>query len=221
MATRILNFHGLAAPERPVAPDEARYWLGADAFAAIVAMVAARPDRAEIAITFDDGNSSDLTVGAPVLRRAGLSATVFALAGRLGQPGSLDAAGLRALRAEGFDIGSHGFGHVDWRRLDAAGRAREFAEARAILAAASGAPVRAAAIPFGAYDRRVLGWLRAAGYEAVYTSDGGPAGAGPVFARTSVTADMTPDAVAAILDGREGLARRLRRRAAILRKRLF
>ena len=221
MVATILNFHGLATPGRPVGADEVPYWIGENLFAAIVAMVAARPDRARIAITFDDGNRSDLAVAAPVLRRAGLRATFFVLAGRLGQAGSLDAADLRALRAEGFAIGSHGFDHVDWRRLDAAGRARELHEARTILADAAGAPVRAAAIPFGTYDRRVLGWLRDAGYAAVYTSDGGTAGPGPVFARTSVTADMTPETVAALLDGREGLARRLRRRAAILRKRLL
>ena len=35
--------------------------------------------------------------------------------------------------------------------------------------------IQEAACPFGEYDRRVLGVLRNAGYETVYTSDGGPA----------------------------------------------
>jgi peptidoglycan/xylan/chitin deacetylase (PgdA/CDA1 family) len=122
----------------------------------------------------------------------------------------------------GFEIGSHGHDHVDWRRLDGPGEARELVAAREIIAAACGRPVAHAAIPFGLYDRGVIARLRQHGYERVYTSDGGgAAGHGFLVPRSSVRADMPLDMVRDILAGREPALRRVRRRAAMLRKRLF
>lgn len=217
---RILNFHGIGAPSRPFDPGEAPYWISRDAFAAILGMIAGRPDRARIGLTFDDGNESDVEIALPLLRQARARATFFLLAGRLDKPGFVDRAGVRALREGGMAIGSHGWSHVDWRSLDEAGRRREFVEARAMVADAAGAPVSEAAVPFGAYDRKVLRALLRADYAAIYTSDGGAAGGGPVFARTSIRSDMTVRDVEAVLDGREPLLRRLRRAAAVLRKRI-
>lgn len=217
---RILNFHGIGAPSRPFDPGEAPYWISRDAFAEILDMIARRPDRARIGLTFDDGNESDIEIALPLLLRAGARATFFLLAGRLDTPGFIGRVGVRTLREGGMTIGSHGWAHVDWRRLDEAGRRREFVEARAVVADAAGAPVSEAAAPFGAYDRRVLQALWGAGYAAIYTSDGGAAGGGPIFARTSIRDGMTIGDVEAVLDGRESPLRRLRRAAAVLRKRI-
>jgi peptidoglycan/xylan/chitin deacetylase (PgdA/CDA1 family) len=215
----ILNFHGVGRPARALEPGEAPYWIDADRFREIVDLVRAVPRR--VGITFDDGNASDLEICAPILARHGLSARIFVLAGRIGADGSLSAADLVRLGEMGFGIGSHGHGHVDWRGLDAGGEARELVTARETIAAACGRPVRDAAIPFGLYDRGVIARLRRHGYERVYTSDGGPAGHGFLVPRTSVRSDMTLESIRAILRGREPPARRLRRRAAMLRKRLF
>lgn len=215
----IINFHGVGRPGRPLESGEAPFWIGEDVFAAIAEAIARHPRRARVALTFDDGNASDWQIAAPCLRRLGLSATVFVLAGRLDTPGSLGATDLRALLAEGFAIGSHGHDHVDWRRLDDEGQRREFVEARRMIEAACGRPVTAAAVPFGLYDRRVLARLAATGHTAVYTSDGGRAGSGPVFARTSVREDMGPEGVLSVIDGRESPLRSLRRRAGVLARR--
>lgn len=217
----IINFHGIGQPEREMEPGEAPYWIETAFFHEIVRIIAARPDRARIGLTIDDGNRSDIAIAAPAFRAAGLKAAIFPLSGRIDRPGSLSAVEIAALHGDGFVIGSHGADHVDWRHLDGAGRRREFTDARAAIAAATGAPVAAAAIPFGCYDRAVLAALKAEGYTAIYTSDGGPAGPGPVFARTSVTAAMTPETIVALLDGAESPLRRLRRRAAKLKKRLI
>jgi peptidoglycan/xylan/chitin deacetylase (PgdA/CDA1 family) len=70
-------------------------------------------------------------------------------------------------------IGSHGLAHRDWRTLTDDELDAEVVTARELLEGGLGHAVRHVACPFGAYDRRVLGRLRRAGYERVFTSDGG------------------------------------------------
>ena len=69
--------------------------------------------RRPIEITFDDGNASDVEVALPALRERGLAATFFVCAGRIGEPGYLDADQLRELADAGMSVGSHGWDHVD------------------------------------------------------------------------------------------------------------
>jgi peptidoglycan/xylan/chitin deacetylase (PgdA/CDA1 family) len=220
--TVILNFHGIGTPSRPLEPGEERFWIGRDAYRAILDVVVAAVGGPAVRITFDDGNRSDIEIGAPELAARGLTATFFALAGRLGAPGSLAAGDLRELAAAGHRIGTHGYDHVDWRRLDAAGAAREFDAAPELLAEAVGRPIDEAAVPFGRYDRRVLNALSARGIAAVYTSDRGMVRGAPwIRPRNCVRADTGPDAVRAILAGRESAARRVRRALGVARKRLL
>lgn len=215
----ILNFHGVGIPGRSLEPGEAPYWISIDQFHAIVAELQSTPHR--IGITFDDGNTSDLEICAPILAEKGFSAKVFVLAGRLGEAGSLSAADLLQLQEMGFEIGSHGHDHVDWRRLDKAGQMRELVEARQMISEACGRSVRQVAIPFGRYDRGVLAMLRQLDYERVFTSDGGLAGTGWLVPRISVRGDMKIEQIHELLSGREPVKRRLRRRVAMLRKRLL
>lgn len=224
-AAVILNLHGVgdpaAAPRRPE-PGEAGYWISEALFRETAALAAEACARGRaVALTFDDGNVSDLAVCAPVLAKLGVPAEFFPLAGRIGERGSLSAADLRELAGMGMGLGSHGWGHVDWRRLDEAGRRREFLEAPDAITQATGLPARRAAVPFGRYDRRVLSHLRAAGATQVLTSDGGPAGDGWLRPRTSLTAGMTRADVAALIEGRERPLRRWRRRAGMLKRRLL
>ena len=221
----ILNFHGIGEPRqaaRSLGQGEADYWISVDTFRVIMDRIAeAISSGQSVGITFDDGNRSDIEVGLPVLLERGLTASFFVLAGRLGSPGSLDSEEVQTLAAAGMTIGSHGHDHVDWRRLDHAGTVAEFMTARQRLEAIVGAPVDQAAIPFGAYDRRVLTALRRHGYRCVFTSDGGRAGAGWLRARTTVRRDMKVATIDRILSGRESVGHRGRRKLGQLKKRFF
>lgn len=161
-------FHGVGTPARELEPGEASYWIGHDTFIAVLDVLATDP---RVRISFDDGNASDIEAGLPALRERGLTATVFPLAGRLDQPGSLCADDVRALAAAGMKIGTHGMDHRPWRGLAGADLRRELEEARTELAAVIGTPVTEAALPLGRYDRRLLTQLRGLGYTAVHTSD--------------------------------------------------
>lgn len=207
-----LTFHGIGMPERRLDPGEQDVWVGGEQFLSVIDHALGRDD---IAITFDDGNASDVEHALPALRERGLKATFFIVAGRLGAPRFLDEDGVRALAAAGMEIGCHGMRHRPWRGLDERELREELVEAKTALERIVGRPITRAACPFGAYDRRVLRSLRRAGYRNVYTSDRGTARSGDFLqARNSVG----PHDDARVLE-RIGSGESLRRRAKLAVKR--
>jgi len=153
-------------------PDEALYWVGAEQFDELLDVVARYPS---VRITFDDGNASDAALALPALLRRDLDASFFVVSGRLDQPGSLATADVRGMADSGMTVGSHGMWHRSWRSVNDEELQVELAGAAAVIAAASGQPVRHVACPFGSYDRRVLSAIRRLGFARVYTVDGGAA----------------------------------------------
>lgn len=168
-----LNFHGLGGTGTTVPEAEKPYWLPLQRFQTILEIV--RTARRRVHITFDDGNLSDLRLALPALRRAGLSATFFILSRRIGLPNYLGREDIRALRAEGMAIGSHGEDHVPWTSLSDDVLAKQVSNSMAALSEIIEEPVRMLSAPFGAYDRRVLALLRRMPVDRLHTSDGGPA----------------------------------------------
>jgi peptidoglycan/xylan/chitin deacetylase (PgdA/CDA1 family) len=182
-----LTFHGVGAPGRRLDPGEDRVWVSHPQFLSLLDGAVGRTD---IAISFDDGNISDIEHGLPALRERGLHATFFVVAGRLGESRFLDEDAVRALTAAGMEVGCHGMSHRPWRGLDDRSLDEELIEAKAVLEQAIGRPVTRAACPFGSYDRRVLHRLRGSGYHHVYTSDRGTARLGDFLqARNSIGPD--------------------------------
>lgn len=213
---RVVNFHGIGSPGRPLEPGEADYWIGVDRFCSVLDRIAGHPDREHLSITFDDGNVSDLTIAAPELQRRGLAASFFVLTGRIGKAGSLGDADIRALMSSGMLIGSHGIAHRDWTGLSARELDDELRASKASLEGICGGPVRSAAIPFGRYNAAVLAALRSAGYAAAYSSDGGSMdNAAFLRPRTSIRRDMSDRILEAILTGDVPVWKQLRRTAAV------
>ncbi|WP_426594488.1 polysaccharide deacetylase family protein [Cellulomonas sp. McL0617] len=198
-------FHGIGDPGRAIDEDEARYWVTHNDFLRILDAIAPWPT---LAISFDDGNASDVELGMPALQERGLTATFFVLAGRLDVPGSLASTDVVALRDAGMGIGSHGMDHVSWRSLTPDARQRELVDARDVISGIAGG-VTEAALPRGQYDRTTLSWLRRLGYEAVYTSDRRPGAAGAwLQPRFSATRDDTAESITrAALDPRSAVER--------------
>jgi peptidoglycan/xylan/chitin deacetylase (PgdA/CDA1 family) len=213
-----LTVHGIGPVTRMLDPGEDGTWVSVAQFEQVLDAVVGRPD---VRITFDDGNSSDLEIGLPRLLERGLTAEFFVLAGMLGEKGKLDAGGVRELQRAGMRIGSHGWAHRDWRRIDEAQAVQEFADAHRVLAKLTGQPVNRVAIPFGSYDRRVLARLRQARISRAYTSDGGRTRPdGWLQARNSLRHDIGPEWTARVLDGTPALPVRARKLAARAVKRV-
>ena len=87
---------------------------------------AGRDMRGTLSITFDDGYLDNFQVAAPILQRLGMPATFFVTTGFVGteviapwdvdlprQPGWMSWDNLRALTAQGFEIGAHTDTHID------------------------------------------------------------------------------------------------------------
>ena len=203
-----LTFHGIGEPARPLEPGEDGVWVSVEQFESLLDTVVGRDD---VALSFDDGNTSDLEHALPALRDRGLTATFFVVAGRLGTPNFLDGDGIRELLSHGMEIGCHGMRHRPWRSLDSEALDVELVQARTILESVTGGSVTLAACPLGSYDRRVLRALRDAGYRRAYTSDRGVAAAGDFLqARNSIGPDSGPGIVERIGSADASLARRVK-----------
>lgn len=211
-------FHGVGSPTRALDPGEDRYWISHEVFQGVLDLVTGRID---VALSFDDGNASDVQLGLSALQDRGLTASFFVLAGRLGKPGFLSEADLASLTQAGMTVGTHGMDHISWRSLDEAEARRELVEAREVISRALPHQVTEAACPLGRYDRRLLRRLRKLGYSRVYTSDRSRArGDAWLQARYSVTAEDSVDTVQRQILSPPPPARRLRSAVAELVKRL-
>ncbi|WP_328649934.1 polysaccharide deacetylase family protein [Amycolatopsis sp. NBC_00348] len=206
--------HGIGRPARQLEPGENERWVTVEQFDRVLDAV---EERADVHLTFDDGNESDVEIALPRLVERGLTAEFFPLAGRLGQRGYLDHDALRDLARAGMEIGSHGWEPRDWRRLDDRHARRELTDAPKLLGDLCGRPVRRYSLPFGAYDRRVLDRLREAGATRVYASDGGETSRdGWLQPRTELRHDLDQEWLDGVLSGgrrRGQWMRRLFRRA--------
>ncbi len=128
-----------------------------------------------VGLTFDDGYADFVQHVLPVLARLDFTATVFAIAGRLGGTNTWDrdaerkalmtAHQVRAAVDAGMEIGSHGLRHLPLPSLPPSRVAEETEASRAILQALSGQDVAGFCYPYGAVSTDVINAVRAAGYD--------------------------------------------------------
>ena len=188
----ILNLHGVGFPYRPLGPGEEDVLIDI----AMLEYVLDRVAMHSAIITVDDGNISDVEAILPRLKERQLKATFFIPVQKVGQSGYLTRGDIVILHQEGLAVGSHGMNHVNWRGLNDGALKRELVESKRVLEGLIGSPVTDAACPFGAYDRRVLRFIRKAGYEKIYTSDRGWANSDDwIISRNSINANDTAKSI--------------------------
>jgi peptidoglycan/xylan/chitin deacetylase (PgdA/CDA1 family) len=127
-----------------------------------------------VGLTFDDGYGDFVTEVLPALRRYGWTATVFVVAGALGDHNRWDEPGprkplmtaeqVRRVAAEGVEIGSHSLSHVRLPGVSDARLADEVRRSRSVLAELAGRPVDGFCYPYGSFGEREVDAVRAAGY---------------------------------------------------------
>lgn len=214
--TVILNFHGIGMPHDGLPADELPYWIPEARFEAVIQRLAAMRQQGRLVdVTFDDGNKSDLDLAVPILLNAGLKADFYILTGRLSDTRYLSADNIRTLIESGMGIGLHGQDHKDWRQLGQSELHQETGDARQVLASVAGYPIDKVSIPFGAYNARLIRYLKAAGFAAIMTSDGGTTSkTSTIQARTSIRSDMSDRDIENILSGNQSILAALRRKAS-------
>jgi len=187
-----LMLHGIGPVPPHIEEVEKPYWVREDVFMQVLACARHTPVR----LTFDDGNSTDISIVLPALIKAGLKASFFILLDRIGKPGYLSENDIRALHAAGMDIGTHGCAHLRWTEHSDSEITKDVSRSVEQLSAIIRAPVRNVAIPYGACDRRVLGVLRKLGAARVYSSfRGANSDRSWLVRRECVMAHMGPDDV--------------------------
>jgi peptidoglycan/xylan/chitin deacetylase (PgdA/CDA1 family) len=126
-----------------------------------------------VGLTFDDGYEDFATRVVPTLMRYGFTATVYVIAGRIGEHNAWDPDGprkelmtanqIRAVAAAGMEIGSHSWWHVRLPATD--DLTEEVGRSRSALAEVIDADVTGFCYPYGDVDARVVRAVREAGYD--------------------------------------------------------
>jgi len=143
--------------------------------------VAMRGRRA--VLTFDDGYRDIVEVGAPLLGRLGVPATVFVVSADVGRsgvrweesgdklPGDLmDWISLRHLLSLGWEVGSHGHEHLHLARRPAFVQTEQIRLGRDAIARSLGVPPASFAYPHGSFDDATVSAVRGAGFQCAVTT---------------------------------------------------
>lgn len=128
-----------------------------------------------VGLTFDDGYADFTDFAVDVLARHGCTATVFVVAGRLGEHNGWERDGPRKpiMTAEqltrvaeaGMEVGSHGLRHTSLPEAGDEALAGECQRSRALLERVTGTAVTGFCYPYGHVRAREVEAVRAAGYE--------------------------------------------------------
>ncbi len=143
----------------------------------LVSPPASRPIRPKtVAITFDDGYHDNYTMAWPVLAEMQMSATIFLVAGLVGETSTWRSGTNRLaplltwnqvieMSNAGITFGAHTMSHIDLTSSDLAALPRELKESRLIIEKALNRPVKLMAYPFSRFTPTVKLAVRQAGYQ--------------------------------------------------------
>ena len=183
-------------------------------------------------ITIDDGYTSALTRAQPLLKKFAMRATLFATADphadvfHRGNPpqNRMTDSELRRLDPGVIEVQAHGLTHRPLTHLKDTELLTELTLARDRLEHVLGHPVRCMAVPGNDYDARVMSFAKAAGYEAVFTSDPGSLDAGDSLIglpRVNVAGYFDTKAFATLLDPASMARRRFIRAIAVVPRQIL
>jgi len=133
----------------------------------------------EISIVFDDGDKSVFDIAYPIMKKYGLTATLFILSGIIenekiydfySTKNMMSGKNIKELSDCGWEIASHGVRHLDLTLLDESELRNELVRSKEELEKLIEKPVSALSFPYGSWNKKVVETARECGYEkfAVY-----------------------------------------------------
>lgn len=142
--------------------------------------------RGLVAVTFDDGYRDNIELGLPVIKAAGIRATVYVVSGDVGKkavvwresasktPSDLMSwEELRSLEAEGWEIGSHAAEHIHLGTRTPEEQRTLIARSWADFESNLGHKPDSFAYPYGSYGQDTVKILSDLGCAAAVTTDSG------------------------------------------------
>jgi peptidoglycan/xylan/chitin deacetylase (PgdA/CDA1 family) len=207
----IFNYHGLVESLSNNIPETtAQYWLSPTKFRSHLVQIRdggfhtafldelkdrgidPAPQSRTVALTFDDGLSSDYEMAFPLLTEFGMKAVFFLNTLTIGQQGYLNWNQIAEMHRHGMSIQSHSRSHVDLTVLPTAALDAELGESKRRLEDGLGSRVDFLAAPRGLLDRRVVRRALALGYRAICSTRCLPAKPGSkIFTRITLYRDVT------------------------------
>jgi len=136
-------------------------------------------NKDNISIVFDDGDKSVFDVAYPILKKYGLTATLFAVSGIIENEKIYDfystknimsVENIKELSNCGWEIASHSVRHLDLTLLNESDLRNELVRSKTELEKLTGKPVSALSFPYGSWNKKVVETALECGYEkfAVY-----------------------------------------------------
>ncbi len=163
-----LNFHSIFNDEISYHHDPI-YSLHQDKLEELLKHI--KVNSRNINLSFDDGHLSDYHLVLPILKQLELPAIFFVI-GKSIQDDLAKRTQTKLIYEQGFLIGSHGFNHVDLRKLDDKTLDYELKFSKELIEEIIQAKIDSFSLPMGLYDRRVIEKIKSLGYNKIYTTNG-------------------------------------------------
>ena len=142
--------------------------------------VSAKLPPQSIMITFDDGYENFYTYAYPILKAHCLTATVFVLAGYIGELNTWDVRlrfkrsrhlnreQIQTLFRDGIGVASHGMNHRFLTSCHPEKAKSELEESKSVLEGIVNHPIQSFAYPYGSVNPKVVELVKAAGYRIAF-----------------------------------------------------